>query len=261
MPLRSFINSKSNINLVFIPGGPGLSSVSFNQLMPLNKNFSLFYFDPMGTTTELKQIPNYGNLLEELKNAIKNLDNVVLCGHSFGGIQAIDILSENLNNIMKLIVIGSPVSESAVAALRENFKIGIAKRHNIISDKLANRPTDEIYKEWFYIYRDFYFNPKRSDELISIITEDTVCVKNYSEAIAESFQKSAKLNEVKNINIPKLFIAGNLDRVMPVESAKHDANKGGFKLKIVEDAGHFVHYECPKSTIRIINEFLTNKRR
>ena len=257
MPLRSFKNSKSNINLVFIPGGPGLSSASFNQLMPLNEKFSLFYFDPMGTTTELKQVPNYSNLLGELKNVIKNLDNVVLCGHSFGGIQAIDILSENLNNIMKLIVLGSPVSENAFTILKENFKTGITEKHNIISDKLTNQPTDEIFKEWFYIYRDFYFNPKKSDELISIITEDAVCVKNYSEAIAESFQKSEKLNEVKNIDIPKLFIAGALDRITPPKSAEYDANKGGFELKIVENAGHFVHYECPKSTIKIINEFLT----
>ena len=256
MALKEYKNPNSNINLVFVPGGPGLSSISFNKLMPLQEKYSLYFFDPMGTTTELKETPNYTNLLNELKETISNIDNVILCGHSFGGIQAIHLASENLGNIKGLIVLGSPVSENAFSILGKNFEAGITDKHNAISDKLADEPTDDIYKEWFHVYRDFYFNPEKSDEFISIVTEDSLCVKSYSEAIVESSQKSEKLDTLKEINIPKLFITGSLDKVTPPESAKYEANKGGFKLKVVEGAAHFIQYECPEVTIKIIDNFL-----
>ena len=37
MSVKEFINKDSNINLVFISGGPGLSSISFNRLMSLKE--------------------------------------------------------------------------------------------------------------------------------------------------------------------------------------------------------------------------------
>jgi len=257
MSVRVFKNENSRLNLVFIAGGPGLSSISFNKLMPLQDKFSLYFIDPMGTTSALGEIPNYSNLLNEIKNSIKDLDNVILCGHSFGGIQAIDIASESRSNIKGLIVIGTPVSEDAFSILGKNFDEGITKEQNLITDKLENEPTDEIYKQWFYSYRDFYFNPEKSDQLISVIMDDSVCVKSYSEAIEESSAKQDKILKLKKIKIPKLFIAGDLDKVMPPKSAQHESELGGFKLEVIEGAGHFIHYECPEKTIQVINNFLS----
>jgi pimeloyl-ACP methyl ester carboxylesterase len=259
MSVKEFINKDSNINLVFISGGPGLSSISFNGLISLKEKYSLHFIDPMGTNSELKETPTYKNLLIEVKESIKHLDNVILCGHSFGGIQAVDIASDNLENIKGLIIIGSPMSTNAFSILGQNFEKGITENQNLISDKLENEPTDEIYKEWFYEYRNFYFNPKKADEFISIIMNDSVCVKSYSEAIVESSQKQEKLEKLNNINIPKLFITGSLDQVMPPDSAQHESKLGGLKLKIIKGAGHFVHYECPEEIIKVINNFLTNE--
>jgi pimeloyl-ACP methyl ester carboxylesterase len=257
MSIKAYKNENSKINLVFIPGGPGLSSISFEKLMPLKEKCSLHFFDPMGTTSELKVTPTYSNLLNELKESIKHLDNIVLCGHSFGGIQAIDLASQNPENIKGLIAISSPVSKNAFSIIEKNFESEASIEKNEISNRLANNPTNEIYKEWFYIFRDFYFNPKKSNEHISIVTEDSVCVRNYSEAITESSQKSETLLNLKKVSIPKLFITGSLDMIMPPLSAKYEATVGGFNLEIIKNAGHFVHYECPKEVIKIISKFLT----
>jgi pimeloyl-ACP methyl ester carboxylesterase len=211
----------------------------------------------MGTVSPLEKVPAYTNLLDEIKEDIRDLENVILCGHSFGGIQAIDITNEDFENIKGLIVIGSPVSKNAFTILGKNFETGITDEQNQISEKLANEPTDDIYKEWFYKYRNFYFNPEKSDDLISIITDDSLCVKSYSEAIVESSQKENKLTQLKNVAIPKLFIAGDLDKIMPPESAQYESKLGNLKLEIVKGAGHFVHYECPEETMKIINNFLT----
>ena len=257
MTLKEFKNKNSKINIVFIPGGPGLSSISFKELMPLRKKYSLYFFNPMGTTTKLKKIPSYYVLLKELKDSTKGLDNVVLCGHSFGGIQVIDIASDNPPNIKGVIAISAPVSKNAFSILFRSFKKESTEKHHNISEKMKIESSDETYKQWFYVHRDFYFNPQRSNDLISIIKDDSVCVKNYLGALNESSQKFDKLDKIKNIKIPKLFISGYLDKVVPPKSAKYEAEKGGFQLKIVQNAGHFIHYECPEDTIKIIDGFLT----
>ena len=48
----------------------GLSSISFAPLEELKKDFGLYFFDPMGTTTPLKTAPTYEALLSELKENI-----------------------------------------------------------------------------------------------------------------------------------------------------------------------------------------------
>lgn len=259
MTVREFSNNSSSINLVFISGGPGLSSVSFNGLMPLKENYSLHFIEAMGTISPLEKEPTYENLIAEIREVISCLENVILCGHSFGGIQAIDIASDGLENIKGLIVIASPVSKNAFRILGENFATEITEEQDQISDLLESEPTDDVYKEWFYKHRDFYFNPERSNDLISVIMEDSVCVKSYSKAIVESSQKENKLRQIKNIRIPKLFISGDLDKVVPPESAKYESSLGEFKLEVVEGAAHFVHHECPEKVIKIINNFLPRK--
>ena len=66
--MKCFINKNAKYNLVFIPGGPGLSSISFTPLEELKEEFGLYFFDPMGTRTPLKTTPTYEALLSELKN-------------------------------------------------------------------------------------------------------------------------------------------------------------------------------------------------
>lgn len=251
-------NNNSNINLIFLAGGPGLSSISFKPLTSLNEKYTLHFIDPMGTTCDLEDKPTYDNLLIEIEEYIKKIENVVLCGHSFGGIQAIDIASRNKSNIKGLISIGAPVSKNAFEILRSNFSNGLSEMHKEISEKLSSTPSDDIYKEWFYIYRNFYFNPEYSEKNINVITEDQVCVKSYSTAISESSQKEECLKTLGKLNFPKLLITGDLDQVLPPQSARHEAKIGRLDIKIIKNGGHFVHYECPTETISIIDEFLSN---
>ncbi|WP_127718231.1 alpha/beta fold hydrolase [Halobacteriovorax sp. HLS] len=252
-------NSNSSINLVFVSGGPGLSSLSFKPLLELSERFNLHFLDPMGTTSKLNIEPTYSNLLKEIEEYINDIPNVVLCGHSFGGIQAIDITSDKKPNIVGLIVIGSPVTANAFRVMNQNFDLDLSQKHIDISKKLEISPTDEIYKEWFYAYRDFYFNPETSSDGIKVITDDRVCVKSYSLAITESSTKEHCLESLKALNIPKLFITGELDQVLPPHSAKHEAETGGFDLEIIKSAGHFAHYECPNETIQTIINFLSKE--
>ncbi len=254
--MKCFINKDAKFNLVFIPGGPGLSSISFSPLEELKKSFGLYLFDPMGTTTSLKATPTYEALLSELKDSISEIENIILCGHSFGGIQAIDLASQELPNIKGVIAIGSPVSSHAFEIIGKNFDVELNEDQKRLADLLANDPTDEIYKEWMIAYKDFYFNPKTSDIGVEAIRQDSLCVRSYKEAINESTTKEEKLISLKYKDIFKLYISGAEEKILPPDSAKHEAALGGFDLEIINNGGHFVHYECPQETMDIIKNYL-----
>lgn len=254
--MKCFINKNAKYNLVFVPGGPGLSSISFAPLEELKEEFGLYFFDPMGTTSPLRTTPTYEALLSELKKSITDIENVILCGHSFGGIQAIDLASQDLPNIKGLIAIGSPVSSNAFEIIGKNFDVEINEDQKRLADLLANDPTDEIYKEWMIAYKDFYFNPKTSNIGVEAIRQDSLCVRSYKEAINESTTKEEKLKSLRNKNILKLYISGAEEKILPPDSAKHEAALGGFDLEIVNNGGHFVHYECPQETMSIIKNYL-----
>lgn len=254
--MKCFINKDAKYNLVFIPGGPGLSSISFTPLEELKKEFGLYFFDPMGTTTPLKTTPTYEALLSELKESISEIKNVILCGHSFGGIQAIDLASQELPNIKGAIAIGSPVSSHAFEIIGKNFNVELNEDQKRLADLLANDPTDAIYKEWMIAYKDFYFNPKTSDIGVEAIRQDSLCVRSYKEAINESTTKEEKLKSLKDIDILKLYISGAEEKILPPDSAKHEAGLGGFYLEVINNGGHFVHYECPQETMNIIRNYL-----
>jgi pimeloyl-ACP methyl ester carboxylesterase len=254
--MKKIINDKAKYNIVFIPGGPGLGSVSFDPLEGLKDKFGLYFFDPMGTKTPLQTTPTYDALLNELKESIAGIENIILCGHSFGGIQAIDIASTDFPNIKGVIAIGSPVSANAFEIVGENFDVELNEEQVRLADLLENSPTDEIYKEWMIAYKDFYFNPKTSDIGVEAIKKDSLCVTSYREAIMESTTKEDKLRALKGKDLLKLYISGSEEKVLPPDSAKHEAELGDFKLEIIKNGGHFVHYECPKETMNIIRNYL-----
>ncbi|MEE2670310.1 MAG: alpha/beta hydrolase [Bdellovibrionota bacterium] len=254
--MKCFINKNAKYNLVFIPGGPGLSSISFTPLEELKEEFGLYFFDPMGTRTPLKTTPTYEALLSELKESITDIENVILCGHSFGGIQAIDLASQDIPNIKGVIAIGSPVSSHAFEIIGKNFDVELNEDQKRLADLLANDPTDEIYKEWMIAYKDFYFNPTTSNMGVEAIRQDSLCVRSYKEAISESTTKEDKLRSLKDKSILKLYISGSEEKILPPDSAKHEADLGGFDLEIINNGGHFVHYEYPQETMNIIRNYL-----
>lgn len=254
--MKSFINENAEYNIVFIPGGPGLSSISFNLLEDLKSEFSLYFFDPMGTKCPLKEVPTYSALLNELKESITNIDNLILCGHSFGGIQAIDLASQDLANVKGIIAIGAPVSANAFEIIGKNFSVELNEDQKRLADLLENDPTNETYKEWMIAYKDFYFNPETSSKGIKAIEDDSLCVRSYLEAINESATKEECLKSIKDKNILKLYITGSKEKILPPTSARHEAMLGGFDLEIINHGGHFVHYECPQETMNIIKNYL-----
>lgn len=243
-------------NILFVPGGPGLSPISFDPLIKHLSMFNLYCFYPTGTGGEPSIIRHsYDEQLSELVAAMKNFKGkTFICGHSFGGIISADLSLRN-TQIGGLICVATPFKAETFAEVWSNFR-----KHKpevtALDKEFESGPTDDLYSRWFAAHANAYFSMKNINQGRRMLLEDSMCVANYLGARSESSKKEFLLRKLNETNIPKLFLAGVEDLLMPVDVLGKDADAGGFDLKVIRDAGHFVHFDNPSETAVAIQEFI-----
>ena len=147
-------------NIVMLSGGPGLEPNSFFPLGNLLEAFNVYYFYPTGTNgSEQDQIPTYDELLLEIQEELSTLDSFYLCGHSFGGIQAVELAQRNASKILGLICLATPLSLSSFEKLGQNFLTLQTEEDKAFDEALSTNPTDQNYLKWFDNYARLYFAP------------------------------------------------------------------------------------------------------
>ncbi|MCM2349723.1 MAG: alpha/beta hydrolase [Bacteriovoracaceae bacterium] len=247
-------------NILLIPGGPGLGSDSFEAFSSCFKNINVYFFHPTGTTCEdSTEISSYNDQLLELSKEIKKLGTVYLCGHSFGGIQAVDIALRLPALIKGVICLASPFSENAFKELSINFNREKTSEQVMMSEIFEKNPTNENYQKWFATYSNIYFSKSKIEAGRKLLLEGRVNVKNYLGATNEASRKAHLLNEIQTSRVKKLFIAGNEDHLLPPHILKSDSDSGSFVFKTIDNAGHFVHFEEPEKTAKIVEDFILNE--
>lgn len=247
-------------NILLIPGGPGLGSLSFKAFASCFKNINVYFYHPTGTIGEdSTELSSYDDQLQELSEEIEKLEAVYLCGHSFGGIQAVDIALRLPAQIKGVICLASPFSENAFKELSVNFNREKTSEQVMMGEIFKDSPTNENYQKWFAAYAHIYFSESKIEEGRKLLLEGKVNVKNYLGATNEASRKAHLLNEIKSSQMKKLFIAGNEDHLLPPHIFKSDSDSGSFIFKTIDNAGHFVHFEEPEKTAKIVEDFIFNE--
>lgn len=243
--------------LVMIPGGPGLCPLSFRNLGPCLKNLNVYLYHPTGTDgEEAVGECSYEDQLENLSREVQKLGDVYLCGHSFGGIQAVDLAMRLPSLIKGLILLASPFSERSFSEVSSSFNKDKTLEQINMDEQFKSDSSNENYKKWFVSYAHMYFSTTKIVEGRKLLKESSVCVKNFLGASSEASLKGRLLNEIKSSEIKKLFIAGNEDKLLSPETLGNDADNGGFKFLTIENAGHFVHFEQPIKIAQLIEDFI-----
>jgi len=192
------------------------------------------------------------------------LKNVVLCGHSMGGQIAIVIALRYPHLLEKLILI-SPAgfeyyNSNEVFMLQQGLAIG-----------------DFFYSDAMHvetaIRQSFFKQNVEESQLIADLKKimDKHSKKNWKEMVTGSIK--GMLNEqvssfIRNITCPTLIIFGDKDQLIPnrmlhygdtPESiAKYGASMiENAKLKLINNAGHFVHIEKSEEVNCEIREFMS----
>lgn len=255
--ILKFNSSKNSPNLLFIPGGPGLSPVSFDLLIERLTDFNCFYFYPTGTggvpsTRKLYYDEQFRELAEEIT---KHETSFYICGHSFGGVLGAEIaLQENIK-IDGLICIAAPFRKETFEEVSQNFSKH-SSGESEFDKEFRENPSDEIFAKWFASYAGLYFSKSNIENGKSMLLNDEMCVANYLGGRSEANKKEVLLQRLKKLEVPKLYLAGNDDLLMPVSVLSKDAMLGNFDYKVIKDAGHFVHFDNPSETAIAIQEFI-----
>lgn len=261
--LKLIKDNQAKKNLVCVPGGPGLSPISFELMAEFITAANIYYYYPSGTDGKPvnEQALDYGSQLKELESQVNSLENVVLLGHSFGGIVATDLVIRNSDSFSGLICMASPFSKEVFKAASVAFAEVQNAESEKINESFQKDPTDESYKKWFSHYAALYFKEGNNEAGKQMILSDSACAKSYLAARSESAQKEFLLDDIKKLTISKLFIMGSDDSLLKKELLSQDAMNGKFRMQTIKNAGHFVHFDQPNEVANVIDAFIKGMER
>jgi pimeloyl-ACP methyl ester carboxylesterase len=163
----------------------------------------------------------------------------ILIGHSFGGRITIKGISSGVLKAKKIVLIGS--AGIAQRTTVRNFVLYLVSK---IFGFLFSIPP---FSFWKVPLRKKFYKKIGSDYL------DTGSLKEiYMKVIAENLVENAQ-----KLSLPTLLIWGRNDTQTPLsDGQRFESLILGSVLKVIDDAGHFVHREKPTEVAKLIQEFI-----
>ncbi len=236
-------NSKDTI--VFLHGS-GLSHIvwSLTEQFFSNKNFNVLSIDLPGHGNSegpcLDSIEKVADWLEKVFEELK-LKNVILVGHSQGCLEALEYSFKYKNRLKKIIFVGGsyrmPVNKDLIdlATDGDSDAVKLMMKWGFEGSKkfIGGNPVEKIIQ-----------SPRDISEILAI---DLIACNNYQNGS----------NAAKAINCPAMFIFGELDKMVNLESGKKFANLVKNSIThIIIGSGHMIMIEKAFEMREKILEFL-----
>lgn len=253
--------------VVVLHGGPDFDhGYLLPELDRLSDSFRLLYYDQRGRGRSAENVrPDDVTLASDLDDIDRvrryyKLDSIVLLGHSWGAVLALEYALRNPTRVSHLILVNpAPVSASDLAAVRRIYleRLGAAmdRQRAIVASAAYQAGEPEAVAARYRIH--FQPSLKRPEDyermmarmkagFISQGKEGIVKARAVEERLmrdswnAEGYNLLPKLT---GLAIPTLVIAGDHDFM--VDAAKQIARAiPRADLVTVKDCGHFAFLEC-----------------
>lgn len=190
-------SSKNNINLVFIHGS-GCDKRFLRALAEQVNEYNCYLLDLPGHGGSDDTGYTAENYTNHISDFLKDMDNVILIGHSLGGTLTLSILAQNIPSIKSGVIISSTASFSKLDKdFMKKIHVGIVDMNYIkecvgnINDPLAIETLNYMGPEKLII----------NDFLIDEVIDVESCLKN--------------------INVPTTIITGGDEILALVEYSEH----------------------------------------
>lgn len=217
----------------------------------LNQNGHDVYVLNWGLPTTDDQFMDFNSLLLNripyfIKRATEHANNVDvnLMGHCLGGTIAAMYASLNKSEIHSLFLLTAPLDFSIESKLNEWVNNGTVN-YRLLIDSFGNIPWPVLHSSFLmlkplsqYSRLKKYFQTKMTDEQkrnywsLELWSHDSVAFRGgcYLNLIQDLYIKNSFLNgqfrlsssdlvDIKNISIPTLLIASDMDHIVPLDSA------------------------------------------
>lgn len=279
--------NKEGKPIIFLHGGPGYNSVSFEKSTAqelAKKGFYVISYDRRGEgrNKKLKSEFTFNQTFEDLNGIYKsyNLKKASLIGHSFGGVVATLFSEKYPNKVNSLILVGTPIS------LQETFKNIISKSKEIylkkgdkvnlnylnMLDKMDTKSLE--YSNYCFMhamYNGFYTAKKLNQKAINLykkVKADSLFVKYGSkmEYLApQKFYKNEQytsisleenLKNLKSKNLKIYALYGKEDELYSKEQVDKLKNiLGGDRVNYLDNCSHNVFIDRQEIFLELLDKW------
>ena len=269
--------------MIVLHGGPDFDiSYLLPELDLLSDRFHLIYYDQRGRGRSADYVkPEDVTLESEMADLDEvrdhfHLDKVVLLGHSWGTVLALEYAVRHPERVSRLVLMNpAPASSADINRFRkervEKWPV-LTELRKAIADTTAYKQADP---DAVVAYYRVHFKPAlaRSENYEKLILRmQTRFIEQGKDGILKSRAVEDRLvNEtwaspggydlhpkLKDLNIPALVITGDYD-FFPF-AAEHIAQAiPGARLVTLKDCGHFPYLECPTPLREQIDAFFRGK--
>ena len=162
-----------------------------------------------------------------------NLKNVSLCGHSMGGLVALDMALKQNFSAHSLILANSIYPTRVADALLAKAKAGNGDAADFIIKY-------GLYRRLLGVKNAF------SEEDNSVMLDDLEACNNYQ----------LDLNDLKSLGIPISIILGSKDRLVDLKAVEKFTDVVPSKTYTMDEVGHFSFFEDPVELSKLISEIV-----
>src|SRR5579884_2863110 len=257
------------IVIVQAPGWGAPSALLQHNLAPLERSFTLVYFDTRGNGKSSKPEPetrmstlDMADDLEALRTYL-GLENIAVMRHSHGGQIASAFAARHPDHVQRLVLISASPPKYPAPEFRAETKR--------IYDRLAKDPryadaikaTQEPFpnapqqiSNWFERRWPLYWRDvSRAKTLEGLPPIDTRAAAAYGKA--ESQVAYDLVPNLKKLQAPTLIIEGRYDFICPdFEQQVFKTNIAHSRLVTFEESGHFPFIEEPNKFFPVVTGFL-----
>lgn len=258
----------SGTPILVLHGGPGsgLDQGYFKpQLLALAANHEVIFYDQRGSGKSLETamdgtVINLQQFTDDIETIRKTLglEQIILLGHSWGSLLAMNYMIHYPNHVSKLILVdsmpadmpGKMASLNALNQRLEPIKNEIAPLSDY--DELKKLSAKQIISLNRKLYSVYFNNPQDAEKLtLDMTVESSLSGFEVSQMMMPDLFDNL-LPQLEKINIPTIIIHGEQDFI-PLWTAQAIAKAiPHSKLIVISNSGHFPFIERPDEFFKAI---------
>jgi proline iminopeptidase len=260
--------------IIIVHGGQGLDhQYLMPQMLELAKDHKVIVYDQRGCGNSIYGKINHKNIsikqsvedLEQIRQAL-DLGEVILLGHSFGGLLATNYAIKYPNNVKALILANSAsITSKGLKAFEEEYKKVVYNPNKKRLDEITSSQDfidanpKAVARFHRIVFNKYFANSKKLSSMsLNLSEEATISGRKVFEIFAKhDLARHYDLRKnLSHLTVPTLIIHGNKD-IIPVWTAEEiHASIPNSKLIVLKNCGHFSYIECPSEFFSAIRKFL-----
>jgi pimeloyl-ACP methyl ester carboxylesterase len=162
-----------------------------------------------------------------------DLTEISICGHSMGGLVALDMVTRHSYKATSLILVNSIYPTRVADALLAKAKAG-------------NGPAADFIIKYGLYKRLLGIKNAFSEKEDTVMLDDLEACNNYQ----------LDLSELKNLELPISIILGSKDKLVDLKAVDSFTNVVPSKIHTIDEVGHFPFFEDPGELSKLISSLV-----